>query len=355
MHVGHILNEEPALTEQARSIREAPETGFPVLSAKVKITRRCNLRCRMCSLWRDPIAQPDKESPDQMDFGLITTALDALVARGLRKVHFSGGEVLLVNDFIDLVAYARNAGLQVNMTTNGTLLDKQMAKALVRHRVHTVAISVDSASAREHDAIRGQKGAWKSTVAGIQHLAEQRRRKGRGPKIAVNTLVSRASADNLAPLYELLQQWGVDSWRLLPLDCEAKKDRPTEEQWHTLSKQWKEWTPLLARLPVDWSSARSGDRASKGKYAGVFYGDHICYAPWFNLFIDSDGRAYPCCMGKRDMLPYGNLYQESIDRILMSDVCRQTRCSIASGHHYPICEMCDDFLEENTAFAQLCN
>ncbi len=351
MHVGHALAVEPDLARKALAIRRDPTGAFPILSAKIKITGRCNLRCKMCALWREPLAGAART--DVMTSAKIAEILEQLTQRGLRKVHFSGGEVLLRDDFMSIVEHARTLGVQVNLTTNGTLLDKNVARALVKHRVHTVAVSIDSADPKTHNRIRGNRAAWQDSVAGLALLHARRKAKGRGPKIAVNTVVTRESIEQLDALYRLLLEWHVDSWRLLPLDTEIKKDRPTDEQWRELATRWHSWQPLLARLPVDWSSERSGERAAKGKYAGLFYADHICYAPWFNVFVDSDGNVYPCCMGKRDMTPCGTVLTQSIDACLDGTVLREIRCGIAASHMFPVCELCDDFLEENQAFSSL--
>jgi len=351
MHVAHLLTEDADLAARAAALRGDPDAEFPVLSAKIKLTWRCNLRCRMCSLWRLPGART--VGPTELPVDLVADTLTALARCGLRKIHFSGGEALLYGGLQDVVRCARELGLQVNMTTNGTLLDNETVRFLVEERVHTVAVSIDSSDEREHDRMRGEKGAWRAAWRGIGRLAERRHRKKRGPVIAVNTLITRSSAPELGRLYDMLLAHGVDSWRLLPIDTESSAERPTADQWRDLASHWGEWAPLLARPPVDWSSERSAERAAKGKYAGVFYSRHACFAPWFNVFIDADGKVYPCCMGKRDMRPYGNVLDIPVEELLTGERRREIRMAMASGNAFPVCEFCDDFLEENDAFGAL--
>jgi MoaA/NifB/PqqE/SkfB family radical SAM enzyme len=306
----------------------------------------CNLRCRFCTVWRTTPART-------IDLATVQSSLSQLAARGLRKVHFSGGEVLLLDWFPDAVRSASALGLQVNLTTNGTLLDRDLARFLVDERVHSVTVSIDAADAGRHDDMRGVKGAWQRAWRGIARLADRKRRKGRGPVIAVNTVVTRTNIGDLQALYMQLRQGGVDRWRLLPVDTDDRKLRPTAPQWEALARQWDAWRDLLTRLPVDWSSSRSAERARKGKYAGVFYGANRCFAPWFNVFIGADGTAYPCCMGKRHMPGYGNVLDTPIDALLSSEARRRICYSFAAGHQFPICDCCDDFLDENASFARL--
>ncbi len=58
---------------------------------------------------------------------MVARVLTDLRRQGLRKVHFSGGEVLLRPDLETIIRQAVDLGLQVNITTNGTLLEKEQA------------------------------------------------------------------------------------------------------------------------------------------------------------------------------------------------------------------------------------
>lgn len=349
MHIRDILAQEEELALAAKKLPTDPSTPFPILTAKIKLTWSCNLFCEMCAIWRCDHREQGTVLPAER----VMNTLKGLHAQGLRKVHFSGGEVLLYDEFKTVVEYARSLDLQVNMTTNGTLLNKDWARFFVDQRVHTIAISIDSPHAKEHDRIRGSKGAWKASMRAIDILAERRKKKGRGPKIAVNTLVSRTSIPHLSELHQLLKKHQIDSWRLLPLDTDDRHKRPTATQWMELAKQWDNWGPMLVRPPIDWSSERSARRSEKGKFAGVFYPEHRCFAPWFNLFVDADGKVYPCCMGKAEMIPFGTIHQTEIADILQKKSRWEMQCSFAAKRMYPICEKCDDFLEENLTFQQL--
>lgn len=353
MHLADVLVNETAVAAQAAELRRDPHQPFPLLTAKIKLTWRCNLRCQMCGLWQRPSHLPDRcELPTQ----LVLETVASLRQRGLRKLNLSGGELLLHAGFRPIVQRACELGLQVNLTTNGTLLDKDTARFLVQQRVHAVTLSVDDASPRRHDALRGVPGAWKRAWLGFEQLREQSTRKGRGPALAINTVITRKNIDHLAELYQLLLARRVDRWRLLPVDTSNRALRPTAAQWSRLAGQWGGWRPLLVRLPVAWQPdrpARSAERARKGRYAVDFYGQQMCFAPWFNLFIDANGAIYPCCTGKGGMPAYGNLWEETLDTVLAAEARREIQATMAADHPFAVCHTCDDFLEENAAFAEL--
>jgi MoaA/NifB/PqqE/SkfB family radical SAM enzyme len=87
------------------------------LLASLKLTYRCNLRCRQCPFYA-------LEGPE-LRYAEATQLIDHLYARGNRILIFEGGEPLLWQDgerrVHDLVTYARRSFFSVGMTTNGTL------------------------------------------------------------------------------------------------------------------------------------------------------------------------------------------------------------------------------------------
>ena len=85
--------------------------------ASVKLTYRCNLRCRQCPFADYPGADGAYEQ--------VCATLDRLHARGDRVVIFEGGEPLLwrsgLYTFADVVKYAQKRFAVVGAATNGTL------------------------------------------------------------------------------------------------------------------------------------------------------------------------------------------------------------------------------------------
>jgi len=86
------------------------------LLAGVKLTHRCNLRCRVCPFW--------KLDDGHMSLAQALGALDQLHSAGVRMVIFEGGEPLLWRDgdhrLADLVRAAGQRFFSVGVTTNGT-------------------------------------------------------------------------------------------------------------------------------------------------------------------------------------------------------------------------------------------
>jgi MoaA/NifB/PqqE/SkfB family radical SAM enzyme len=98
---------------------ECPET------VHLELTSRCNIDCPYCYVPRDSCELGTKK------WEAIIDQLDDL---GVFQLTFGGGEPFLRNDISHLARYARDRGVNVTVTTNGTLLDSVSIRDLQEFR-----------------------------------------------------------------------------------------------------------------------------------------------------------------------------------------------------------------------------
>lgn len=119
--------------------------GRPVRDLRISITDRCNFRCVYCMpktvFGRD---YPFLPRADLLSFEEVARIARLFAARGVKKLRLTGGEPLLrhgVEKLIELLAAI--PGLEVTLTTNGSLL-KQKAAALAAAGLARVTVSLDA-------------------------------------------------------------------------------------------------------------------------------------------------------------------------------------------------------------------
>lgn len=143
-----------------------PDHLLGPLTLHLGLTPDCNLRCRHC------FASPEMRRGDRR---LLTDAeLDALfdecATLGTMRIALTGGEPLLRPDLPDLVDRIAARGIDTCLTTNGTLLDRRTAKELARRPFAWVNVSLDGATAKSNDAVRG-RGTFERVVGNVRkHL-----------------------------------------------------------------------------------------------------------------------------------------------------------------------------------------
>lgn len=344
------------LATDAENFRTAVAYALPYrpLAVKLKLVPQCNLRCQMCNHWRRPYGE-------SLSTERLHTLMAELAEMGCRKLHISGGEPLLRADIPDLIAYATNLGIRVNMTSNGTLIDKTMARRLIEAGLRAINISLDSPERKVHEKVRGIEGAWKKTTRAIGYL-HRWQHKGK-LTLRVNTVVSRITYDTLVPLPDLVHSLGAASLNLIGVDDHCGEhlalSRRHIEQYNSDS------APHIAARALDLGLMQDEHEAypfglqprdirycKRGRFAAGWYDEHPCFAPWTHSLIDYNGDVYPCCMLRERIAPLGNVRHESFAAVWHGERYRELR-----QHMHPpafaACGCCDDFLDENALLRQI--
>jgi GTP 3',8-cyclase len=119
----------------------------PVISLRISITNRCNVRCFYCH--HDGIVAQDYEmSPDEI-YRVAKIAKDI----GVTKIRLSGGEPLVRDDIVEIVRKLSPLNFKdVSITTNGTLLGRY-AEALVEAGLDRVNVSFDTLNSETYKFI----------------------------------------------------------------------------------------------------------------------------------------------------------------------------------------------------------
>ena len=86
------------------------------------LTRRCNLRCRHCYS-----TSADVHFPGELTTEQAMTTLEDLGAFGIPALILSGGEPLLRRDVFEIAARAREIGMFLGLSTNGTRVHGEAA------------------------------------------------------------------------------------------------------------------------------------------------------------------------------------------------------------------------------------
>jgi sulfatase maturation enzyme AslB (radical SAM superfamily) len=148
---------------QNNAEREFPVRSFEQnITVLFHITDYCNLDCKHCFI----NAKHTREN--EYTVHEVSTILSDMKTLKALNVTFSGGEPTLHEDLIPILRDANRKGLNVSLVSNGTLITEELADNL-SELVNCVLISIDGPE-NCHDAFRGQKGAFKKTMRGINVL-----------------------------------------------------------------------------------------------------------------------------------------------------------------------------------------
>ena len=132
------------------------------------ITYQCNLKCIHCY-----IKALAKRDPNELTTEEAKRVAEEIAEIGIPLVVFSGGEPLVRSDFWEIIEpMAGKQRPKLSLSTNGTLITRDVAEKLVSYQFKYVGISIDSIKPEWHDKFRGVSGAFEAAVRGIKHAME---------------------------------------------------------------------------------------------------------------------------------------------------------------------------------------
>jgi len=142
----------------------------PLGSLYLYLSERCNLRCRHC--WVSPAPLEDR-GEKMVDFAVLTETIVRAKELGLGAVKLTGGEPFIRGDIVSLLRFLRREDMIIDIETNGTMIDAEVARIIGECGVRQVSISLDAAGAEQHDRLRGVPGCHGRAVEALRLLGAE--------------------------------------------------------------------------------------------------------------------------------------------------------------------------------------
>jgi MoaA/NifB/PqqE/SkfB family radical SAM enzyme len=207
---------------------------------------------------------------------------------------------MLRADAEDLLAYGARLGMHMHLNTNGYRV-ADAARDLLRTGLRSVNVSLDGATAREHDRARGRSGAFDMALDAIRALREARDTRAR-PRITAVTVLTSANVHHVSDVAEVAREAGADRIGIIPVhDFGQEEERPDPG---AVRRGMEALRNLHAEGFLDNSLAYVDlvPRALNGEPSPL-----RCYAPHASVVVDAYGDVYPCFpMMERDV-PVGRI------------------------------------------------
>jgi 12,18-didecarboxysiroheme deacetylase len=161
------------------------------------MTRTCNLNCVHCYSQSKNLQYNNELTLEQGK-----AFIDDISAFGSPVMLFSGGEPLMHPNFLDLCFYAKSKGMRAVISTNGTLITRELAKELKKVGLSYVGISLDGLES-VHDRFRGKKGAFREAIDGINYAKEA------GIKVGLRFTINKRNAAEIPGIFKLMEEENI--------------------------------------------------------------------------------------------------------------------------------------------------
>jgi radical SAM protein with 4Fe4S-binding SPASM domain len=118
-------------------------------------------------------------------------------------ILFSGGEPLLREDLFELASLAREQGIRVVLSTNGTLITHKVAEEISQVGFAEVGISLDGIG-ENNDRFRGKNGAYQAALEGIRKCVSL------GLRVSLRLTITRFNYQDIPAIFRLVEEEGID-------------------------------------------------------------------------------------------------------------------------------------------------
>ncbi|TKJ23064.1 MAG: hypothetical protein CEE43_04935 [Promethearchaeota archaeon Loki_b32] len=186
-------------------------TGAP-LSIVWNYTKKCNLRCSHC--FSD--SKFKQKSKNELTTEEAKRVIDILAANDVITVNFCGGEPLTRDDLFEVMMYTQDNNIYPSLSTNATLMTKDICQKIYDTGVRSVSISLDSLSKNKHDNLRNIPGAFDLAIDGINNAIEF----GKFDELIINTTLADFNYEEIPQIYEYVKNLGATRFyvsRILPV------------------------------------------------------------------------------------------------------------------------------------------
>ncbi|MCG8419888.1 MAG: radical SAM protein [Proteobacteria bacterium] len=293
------------------------------LAVHLEIIAACNLTCSHC--FAGVLPRKGRLGLDEMD-RLFTE----LAAMGSFRLGLTGGEPLLRRDLCDILDAATARGLHPCLTTNGLLIDEHIARELGRRDLVWLNISLDGATARTNDRIRGP-GTFHRVLEKLRLLA-------RYARFTLAFTVTSESAGEIEACVQLARDVGAHTAVFRPLyPVGVAASRPE------LMPSFAQYTASLGRLSAcepgaDVHAIDPFSPQSREQVRARTYSSRGCGAANLIASISVDGQVNPCSFSG-PALNAGSIRERSFGEIWHHSAGFRAMRALSSSR--PGCSDCD--------------
>ena len=190
--------ETQSYQEWSLSLHEHVVARRVPISGSIEVTRRCNLACVHC--YNNLPLSDEQARRTELTYEEHCRLLDEMAAEECLWLLYTGGEIFVRKDFLDIYAHAKKTGFLITLFTNATLMTPAVAEYLAAWSPFSIEVSVYGCTAGTHDNVTGVAGSFDRTMRGVRLLMEV------GLPPILKTMVLKANSHEIWDLKRFVEE-----------------------------------------------------------------------------------------------------------------------------------------------------
>lgn len=281
---------------------------IPPIYMEITLSRACNHRCIFCAF--DYIGYKNRF----LDTKVLKKTLVSAGRLGVKSIMYGGeGEPLLHRDAADIVNYTRRQGIDVAITTNGTLLNEGIIKQCMG-AFSWMRVSLNAGTNKNYKKIHGCSGRdFKKVLSNLKQAVEFKKRNNLRCVIGAQVVLIQENKKEVVKLAKLMKDIGVDYLIVKPFSKHPFSNNDIGEDF-----DYDRLSYIRDRL----------EEISGNGFSAIFRQNTMrkisrqrpykhCMGLPFWAYIDAEGDVSACSayLGDKKFV-YGNIYKKGFSDIL---------------------------------------
>jgi cyclic pyranopterin phosphate synthase len=281
--------------------------GRRITNLRISVTRRCNLGCFYCH-------REGYESSDEMSVEEIARICKAFHSLGVRKLKITGGEPLVREDIVEIIA-AMPPFDEISMTTNGVLL-ADYAQSLKDAGLSRVNVSLDTLNTEKYRfATRG--GRLERVLEGIEAAVEA----GLTPVKLNMVLMKNFNHEELQDLLSYASSFNRSGNNVILQVIELLNLPGLEDYYFDISEVEEEFAEMAREVRVRAMQRRKQYVLDNAVIEFVKPLDNSEFCGACNrIRVTADGKIKPCLMRNDNLVDIRRLEGEELIRAIQKAV-----------------------------------
>ncbi len=159
----------------------------------VIVTYRCNSKCSMCNIWKNPTLPQEEVSLDTL----------ARLPNNFGTINLTGGEPTLRNDLAEIVDLLYPKTQKLEISSNG-LMPERIEPIIKKYPNIKIRFSLEGMEAT-NNSIRGEKDGFRTKVDGLARLKELG-----GTDLGFAAVIQDDNATDLVELFRFAERNGYE-------------------------------------------------------------------------------------------------------------------------------------------------
>ena len=307
------------------------EEIFPIY-VEISPSGACNHRCTFCAL------DFMEYKPRFLETAALRERLAEMGRLGVKSIMYGGeGEPFLHREIGDIIAWTKNAGIDVGITTNGTLLTRHLAEKIIGS-VKWIKVSLNAGDPETYSKVHGTQPAdFDRVIMNLSDAVKVRTETGADCTLGAQAVLLPENAGSMESLAEVCRRIGLRYLVIKPYSQHQKsRTQLYRDLDYTAFYHLKE---KLERFNDRNFSVIFRERTMK-KIKRRKRGYERCLALPFWSYIDSGGNVWGCSayLGDEEFR-YGNIYEDTFKDIWLGRKRRECMKMVSSGLDPARCRM----------------